>query len=181
MDVINLFELDKKAKVVKLDSKEKIEADYFKESNLSQLIQANSEIANISGQWLILDDVIKIDNQHLIYFKDKKENKTFIKLPNAYVEENYLINYEAEDTCPLGVDVLVKENGYPIGIVSGCKSIKQAKVQNDLDGHSYKGQLGFKLNQYYFLNYDQKFKEFRVITIKKDNEKRESFGRTKKF
>lgn len=54
-------------------------------------------------------------------------------------------------------------------------------MQNDLDGHSYKGQLGFKLNQYYFLNYDQKFKEFRVITIKKDNEKRESFGRTKKF
>lgn len=75
MDVINLFELDKKAKVVKLDSKEKIEADYFKESNLSQLIQANSEIANISGQWLILDDVIKIDNQHLIYFKDKKKIK----------------------------------------------------------------------------------------------------------
>ena len=79
-----------------------------------------------------------------------------------------MANYEAEDECPLGVDALIKEDGYPIGVVTGCDSIKQAKVDNNLDGHKYKGELGIKLNNDNFLVYKQGDEEFKLVKTHKN-------------
>lgn len=74
-----------------------------------------------------------------------------------------MVDYESEDECPLGVDALIKEDGYPIGVITGCDSIKQAKVDNNLDGHKYKGELGIKLNSNNFLVYNQKEEQFKIV------------------
>jgi hypothetical protein len=167
MKIINFFELDENNQVlnekkVESSSHKQVEVpsdDYFKKA------ENNFEI---SGQWLVIDELLNINNKYLNYIKNKEENLTWLKLPAKYVEENYMINYKTEDECPLGVDVLIKEDGYPIGVITGCDSIKQAKVDNNLDGHKYKGDLGIKLNNDYFLTYNQEDEEFRLIKTHTD-------------
>jgi len=78
-----------------------------------------------------------------------------------------MVDYDSDDQCPLGVDVLIKEDGYPIGVIAGCDSIKQAKVNNNLDGHKYKGYLGIKLNNDYFLTYNNE-EEFKLVKTHMD-------------
>ena len=130
--------------------------------------QKNETDFNVSGQWLLLDELLEIDNQHISYFKDQEKEITWFKLPDKYVEEDYMIDYNSDDQCPSGIDVLIKEDGYPIGVVSGCNSIKQAKVNNNLDGHKYKGELGIKLNNQFFLSYQQENKEFKILKTSVD-------------
>lgn len=150
MEIIALLEIDRNEEIV---NKDEVEYD-LKNLSLAKLSQVEKD--NIAGQWLVVDEIVEIDNEYLISFHDQKNQNTVIKLPAEYVAENYLVDYTTDDKCPVGIDALIKENGYSIGVVSGCKSIKQAKVQNNLDGYSYEGQLGFKLNDDYFLYYDKK-------------------------
>ncbi|MGP3779607.1 hypothetical protein ACTWKD_12390 [Halanaerobium saccharolyticum] len=79
-----------------------------------------------------------------------------------------MVDYQAEDKCPLDIDVLIKEDGYPIGVIKGCDSIQQAKVDNNLDGHRYKGELGITLNDKYFLTYKKDNEEFKVVKTNVD-------------
>ena len=167
MKIIYWLELDKKSQV--LDEKE-METNDQNQIEISEDIypQKDKNDFNISGQWVLLDELLEIDNQYLDYLKNEEKEITWIKLPEQYVEENYMINYDSDDRCPLGIDALIKEDGYPIGVISGCKSIKQAKVDNNLDGHKYKGTLGIKLNNNYFLTYNKENEEFKVIRTNVD-------------
>jgi len=166
MKIINFFELDEKANIVKekkfeSNSDKQIEVpsnDFFKET----------EVTDISGQWLVIDELLEVDNIYVDHFVNKETEITWIKLPEKYVKENYMAHYEAEDECPLGVDALIKEDGYPIGVITGCDSIKQAKVDNNLDGHKYKGELGIKLNNDNFLVYKQDDEEFKLVKTHKN-------------
>ncbi|MGM0500698.1 MAG: hypothetical protein ACQERL_10915 [Bacillota bacterium] len=162
MEIINFIELDEKAEIIKKkdlknDSNKQVKVpsdDYFKNAE---------EIIDASGQWLVINELVEIENEYLEHFTNKEEEITWIKLPGKYVEENYMVDYESEDECPLGVDALIKEDGYPIGVITGCDSIKQAKVDNNLDGHKYKGELGIKLNSNNFLVYNQKEEQFKIV------------------
>lgn len=162
MKVVALIEIDKKAEIID-EIEVEIDLDEF---NLSKLTKIKDK--DISGQWVILDELLEIQNDFLISYQNEKEKNTMIKLPPKYVKENYLIDYEPEDECPLGVDLLVTENNYPIGVIAGCDSIKQAKVNNNLDGHRYQGQLGIKLNDDYFLYYDEDEAGFDISKTSKD-------------
>ena len=167
MKIIKLLELDKNAhilneKELKSNSEKKIEL-----SSINYPKKTDKDY-NISGDWLLLDELLEIDNQYLLSQKDKEQEITWIKLPAKYVEENYLVDYEPADECPLGIDALIKEDGYPIGVITGCDSIQQAKVDNNLDGHKYKGELGIKLNNNYFLTFNQQDEEFKVIKTNVD-------------
>ena len=162
MEIINFIELDEKAEIMKKEdlkdnSNKQVEVpsdDYFEKAE---------DIIDASGQWLVIDELVEIDNKYVEHFINKEKEITWIKLPEKYVKENYMINYKSEEECPLGVDALIKEDGYPIGVISGCDSIKQAKVDNNLDGHRYKGELGIKLNSANFLVYNQKNEQFKIV------------------
>lgn len=157
MKIIYSAELDNEARILnekEMDNKLKVDL------SSADFPQQKEEEINISGKWLLIDELLEIDNKYLPFQKNEEKEITWIKLPDKYVEEDYLIHYDSEDECPLGIDVLIKEDGYPIGVVSGCDSIKQAKVDNNLDGHKYKGELGIKLNNKYFLSYKKKREEF---------------------
>ncbi len=162
MEIINLFELDKKAQIVK---KKKFESNPDKQVEVpsNNYFKESEDVIDISGQWLVIDELVEVKNKYVEHFTNKEEEITWIKLPEKYVKENYMINYKAEDECPLGVDALIKEDGYPIGVVTGCDSIKQAKVDNNLDGHKYKGELGIKLNNDIFLFYNQAKEQFKLV------------------
>jgi hypothetical protein len=167
MDIIYFLELDKNAEVLR-------------EKDMLNLSEAQIEVSsdnypkkedvefNIAGQWLLIDELLEINNKYLTHLKNKDKNMTWIKLPDKYVEENYLVHYESDDECPLGIDVLIKEDNYPISVVSGCDSIKQAKVDNNLDGHKYKGELGIKLNKDYFLTFKEEDEEFKIVNTNVD-------------
>lgn len=163
MKIINLLELNENAEIlVKSEGQseiyipEELSANYFKND------------VNISGQWLVLDEILKVNNENLIYYEEIDKNRTWIKLPDNYVKENYLIDYDIDDTCPPGIDLLVKEDGYPIGVISGCTSIKQAKINNNLDGHKYKGIFGIEINNNYFISYHKESKKFNILKTSKD-------------
>ncbi len=173
MEIVYCLELDENAKVV---DKEKL-ASYSK--NLREITSENypqkeGKEFNIAGQWLLVDELMEIDNKYLDHVKNEEKGITWIRLPDKYVEENYLVNYAPEDECPLGIDVLIKEDNYPLGVVTGCDSIKQAKVDNNLDGHKYKGELGIKLNNDYFLTFNEESEEFEIdkTTVDWDRGKR---------
>ena len=162
MKIIKLLELNENAQL--LDEKEmENQSQNQIEISSDNYPQKENNDFNISGQWLLLDELLKIDNKYLVYVKNDEIEMTWIKLPEQYVAENYMINYNTDDKCPLGIDVLIKEDGYPIGVVSGCDSIKQAKVNNNLDGHKYKGELGIKLNKNYFLTFKEENEVFKIV------------------
>jgi hypothetical protein len=118
----------------------------------------DEEPINIAGEWLVVNELIEVDNDYLVYISLESEDITLVQLPGKYVEEDYLIDYDATDECPLGVDVLVREDGFNIKVVPGCDYQAQANVNNHLDGHKYTGYLGFKVNDDYFVTYrDDKF------------------------
>lgn len=167
MKIIKLLELDENAQILKEKEMEG-QAEEQSELNFDKPSQNDLENNNISGQWILLDELLEIDNRYLVYLKNEENEMTWIKLPQKYVEENYLVDYEPEDECPLGIDALIKEDGYPIGVIAGCDSIKQAKVDNNLDGHKYKGELGIKLNSNYFLTFNQKEEVFNIIETNVD-------------
>lgn len=159
MKIIKFLELDEKAEILK-------EKEYETKSNIKLKVPSvnhfqEDEKINISGEWLVIDEILKITNKYIVNLLSDK--MTWIKLPEKYVEENYMIDYESDDECPLFVDALIREDGYPIGVITGCSSIKQAKVNNNLDGHKYKGELGIKLNDDYFLLYDKKDERFKLV------------------
>jgi len=166
MNIIKLLELDENTQI--LEEKE-IENNSQKKDELKSIKQPTKDGKdfNISGQWLLLDELVEINNQYLLSQKDEKKEITWIRLPDKYVEEDYMVDYDSDDQCPLGVDVLIKEDGYPIGVIAGCDSIKQAKVNNNLDGHKYKGYLGIKLNNDYFLTYNNE-EEFKLVKTHMD-------------
>lgn len=157
MKIIYSAELDKQANII---NEKELDAELKLDFAAADYPQKTNKDFDISGQWLLIDELLKIDNKYLPFQRNEEKEMTWIKLPDKYVEEDYLVHYDSEDECPLGVDVLIKEDNYPIGVVSGCDSIKQAKVNNNLDGHKYKGVLGIKLNNQYFLCYKEKRKEF---------------------
>ncbi|MFN2340714.1 MAG: hypothetical protein ABR547_05535 [Halanaerobium sp.] len=165
MKIIYWLEMDKNAQIV--DEKEMESQSEIKISSDNHL-QKKGEEADISGQWLLLDELVEINNQYLLSQKDEEKEITWIRLPDKYVEEDYMVDYSAKDQCPLGVDVLIKEDGYPVGVIAGCDSIKQAKVDNNLDGHKYKGELGLKLNNDYFLTFKKESEEFKVVRTNVD-------------
>ena len=165
MKIIYWLEMDKNGQI--LDKKEMQSQSEIKISS-DNYLQKKGEESDISGQWLLLDELVEINNKYLLSQKDEENEKTWIRLPDKYVEENYMVDYGAEDQCPLGVDVLIKEDGYPIGVIKGCDSIKQAKVDNNLDGHKYKGILGITLNNNYFLTFNGKDEEFKVVKLNVD-------------
>lgn len=167
MKIIKLLEMDSDAKIL---AEKELKSDSQKEIELTTINYPKKEKDdfNISGKWLLLDELVEINNQYLLSQKDKENEITWIRLPDKYVAEDYMVDYNTEDQCPLGVDVLIKEDGYPIGVISGCDSIKQAKVDNNLDGHKYKGELGIKLNNNYFLTFKEKTEEFKVVKTNLD-------------
>lgn len=167
MKIIKLLEMGKKAQIL---NKKEMESQSQNQIEITSdnYPQQEDKDFDVSGQWLLLDELIKIDNQYLDYQKDKENKMTWIKLPEQYVAENYMVNYNSDDRCPLGVDVLIKEDGYPIGVITGCDSIKQAKVNNNIDGHKYKGELGIKLNNKYFLTFNQDSEVFKVVKTNVD-------------
>lgn len=160
--IIELLELDENAEVLNKKEVESTVKDKMSTGTYSQ------KDIDFSGQWLVVDEILKITNKEIVYVVDEEKEKTWIKLPEKYVEENYLMDYDSDDECPSGIDVLVKEDGYPIGVITGCKSIKQAKVDNNLDGHRYKGELGLKINEQYFLSYNKDAGEFKLVKTNKD-------------
>lgn len=167
MNIISFFELDNNCQVLNKkdleeNSQKKIEVpsdNYFKKTERD---------FDAAGEWLVIDELIEIKNQYLNYIKNEKKQITWIQLPEKYVEEEYMVDYDTDQECPLGIDALIEEDGYPIGVVTGCDSIKQAKVDNNLDGHRYKGLLGIKLNNDYFLSYNKDNREFRLIKTHMD-------------
>ncbi|TDO73386.1 hypothetical protein DFR79_1373 [Halanaerobium saccharolyticum] len=167
MEIIDLFELDENAEVL---NKKEVKSNTYSQLKLftEDYKQREDENFNISGQWIVLDESLEINNKYLNYVKYEDKDITWIKLPEKYVEDNYMVNYEADDQCPLGIDVLIKEDGYPLGVITGCDSIKQAKVDNNLDGHNYKGDLGIKLNNDYFLTFNQENEEFKIVKTNVD-------------
>ncbi|RAK11219.1 hypothetical protein C8C77_103207 [Halanaerobium saccharolyticum] len=167
MKIIDLFELDENAKVL---NKKEVNSNSYSQLKLftEDYKQKEDKDFNISGQWIVLDESVKINNKYLNHLKNEENNLTWIKLPENYVEENYMVNYKVDDRCPLGIDVLIKEDGYPLGVISGCDSIKQAKVDNNLDGHKYKGDLGIKLNNDYFLTFNQENDELKIVKTNVD-------------
>lgn len=162
MKIINFLELNENAEVLKKWDLESNAKDLVKAASEDFIKKAEKEF-NVSGQWLVIDELFEIDNKYLLNFKNKEKEITWIKLPEKYVKEDYLVNYDYHDQCPLEVDVLIREDGYPIGVVSGVNSIKQAKVNNNLDGHKYKGEIGLKLNKDYFLTFDKEKEKFKII------------------
>ena len=167
MEIIYLLELDENAQIM---TEETLENNSPKQIEISSndYPQNKGEELNIAGQWLLVDELLEINNKYIINVKDSAKGITWIKLPDKYVEENYLVNYDPEDECPLGIDVLIKEDGYPISVLTGCDSIKQAKVDNNLDGHKYKGELGIKLNKDYFLTFKEEDEEFKIVNTSVD-------------
>ncbi|TDP80781.1 hypothetical protein C7957_1573 [Halanaerobium saccharolyticum] len=163
MKIIDLLELDENAEVIN-----KKELKEIKELPAFIISQKQKEKFSSAGQWLVLDELLEIDNKYVVYLHDEEKESTWIKLPANYVEEDYMVDYQAEDKCPLGIDVLIKEDGYPIGVIKGCDSIQQAKVDNNLDGHRYKGELGITLNDKYFLTYKKDNEEFKVVKTNVD-------------
>ncbi len=163
MKIIDLLELDKNAEILNKRNLKNI-----KELPSGFMSQKDKKGFKSAGHWLVLGEVLEIENQYLENVKDEKAEYTWIKLPDNYIDEGYMVDYEAEDQCPLGIDVLIKEDGYPIGVIQGCDSIKQAKVDNNLDGHKYKGELGIKLNNKYFLTYKKENEEFKVVKTNVD-------------
>ncbi len=167
MKIIKLLEMDKNAQI--LDEKDMDDKSQNTiEITSNNYPQKEDGELDISGQWLLLDELLEIDNKYVVDLKNKEKEITWIKLPEQYVAENYMINYDSDDRCPLGIDVLIKEDGYPIGVIAGCDSIKQAKVDNNLDGHKYKGELGIKLNNNYFLTFKKESEEFKVVKTNVD-------------
>ncbi|MFW5891035.1 MAG: hypothetical protein ACOCUI_02350 [bacterium] len=167
MEIIYLLELDKNAEVLRKKDMLNISQSQIELSSDNYPKKEDVEF-NIAGQWLLIDELLEVDNNYLTHLKNKDKNMTWIKLPDKYVEENYLVDYESDDECPLGIDVLIKEDNYPISVVSGCDSIKQAKVDNNLDGHKYKGELGIKLNKDYFLTFKEEDEEFKIVNTNVD-------------
>lgn len=159
MKIVNFFKLDENAEILE---KKEIAANTNNsiKAPSKKFIKKADENFEISGYWIVLDDLLEIDNQCLVYFKNEDREITWIRLPDQYVENNYMINYDSDNKCPIGIDVLIKEDGYPIGVISHCNSIKQTNVNNILDGHKYKGELGIKLNNDYFLTYNNE--EFKL-------------------
>jgi hypothetical protein len=167
MKIINFFKLDENAEV--LEKKEvAVNTNISIKAPSKEFIKKTDKNLEISGSWLVLDELLEIDNKFLVNFKNEEKSITWVRLPDKYVEENYMVDYDAEDQCPLGVDVLIKEDGYPIGVIKGCDSIKQAKVDNNLDGHRYKGELGITLNNKYFLTFKKEDEEFKVVKTNVD-------------
>ncbi|MFW6001099.1 MAG: hypothetical protein ACOCQE_01900 [Halanaerobium sp.] len=167
MEIIYLLELDKNAEVLRKKDMLNLSQSQIELSSDNYPKKEDVEF-NIAGQWLLIDELLEVDNNYLTHLKNKDKNMTWIKLPDKYVEENYLVDYESDDECPLGIDVLIKEDNYPISVVSGCDSIKQAKVDNNLDGHKYKGELGIKLNKDYFLTFKEEDEEFKIVNTNVD-------------
>ncbi len=167
MKIIKFLELDEKAQI--LEEKD-LKSNFKKETELGSINypQKKEKDYKISGEWLLIDELIEIKNQYLVYQKDEENKNTWIRLPDKFVTEDYMVNYSPEDQCPLGIDALIKEDGYPIGVIQGCDSIKQAKVDNNLDGHRYKGELGITLNSQYFLTYKKDNQEFKVVKTNVD-------------
>jgi len=163
MKIIDLLELDENAEILNKNDLKNI-----KDLPAAIISQKENAEFEVSGQWLILDELLEINNQYLVYFQDENQKNTLIRLPDNYVEEDYMVDYKTEDQCPLGIDVLIKEDGYPIGVIKGCDSIKQAKVDNNLDGHRYKGELGITLNNKYFLSFRKENGEFKVLKTNVD-------------
>lgn len=163
MNIIELLELNENAEILNKKDLKNIK-------ELPTVIKSKKDNADFksSGQWLVLDELLEINNQYLVTLREKEEQRTWIKLPNNYIEEDYMVDYKAEDQCPLGIDVLIREDGYPIGVIKGCDSIQQAKVDNNLDGHKYKGELGITLNNKYFLTYKKENEEFKVVKTNVD-------------
>jgi hypothetical protein len=157
MKIIDVLKLDENAEILN-----KKELENIKKLPAVFKTKKDEKAFKSVGQWLVLGELLEIDNQYLLNLKDKENEFTWIKLPDNYVEEDYMVDYEAEDECPLGIDVLIKEDGYPIGVIQGCDSVKQAKVDNNLDGHRYKGELGITLNNKFFLTYKKENEEFKV-------------------
>src|SRR6056297_2928428 len=167
VNIIKLLELDENTQI--LEEKE-IENNSQKKGELKSIKPPTKDGKdfNISGQWLLLDELVEINNQYVLSQKDENKEITWIRLPDKYVEEDYMVDYDSDDQCPLGVDVLIKEDGYPLGVIAGCDSIKQAKVDNNLDGHKYRGELGIKLNSNYFLTFKAENEDFKVIKTSVD-------------
>ena len=163
MKIIDVLELDENSEILN-----KKELKNIKEIPAVFKSQKDKESFKSGGQWLVIGELLEIDNRYLSSLQDKDKEFTWIKLPDNYVEEDYMVDYKTEDQCPLGIDVLIKEDGYPIGVIKGCDSIKQAKVDNNLDGHRYKGELGITLNNKYFLSYRKENEEFKVIKTNVD-------------
>jgi hypothetical protein len=167
MKIIKKLELDENAQI--LEEKE-LKSDSQKEIELTSINYPQKKEKNykISGQWLLIDELVEINNQYLLFQNDEENETTWIRLPDKYVAEDYMVDYSPEDQCPLGIDVLIKEDGYPVGVIKGCDSIKQAKVDNNLDGHRYKGELGITINNKYFLTYKKDNEEFKVVKTNVD-------------
>lgn len=163
MNIIELLELNENAEILNKEDLKSIK-------ELPTVIKSKKEQDDFksSGQWLVLDELLEINNQYLVTLQEEEEQRTWIKLPENYIEEDYMVDYKAEDQCPIGIDVLIKEDGYPIGVIKGCDSIQQAKVDNNLDGHKYKGELGITLNNKYFLTYKKENHEFKVVKTNVD-------------
>lgn len=162
MQIINFLEFNEQSEIIDYKN---FDSELYGEDDFKEIISSNN-IADSFGEWLIIDEVFEVKNKKLKYYNDQKRNTTWNKLPSKYVQEKYLKNYDDNDKCPIEIDVLVRENGYPIGVLSNCKSIKQAKVSNNLDGYKYNAILGIQLDEDYFLNFDSEENNFKLFKIK---------------
>ena len=163
MNVIEVVELDDKGVAVNNDSEV---VNYFDDNGDfpdGNYPTEDGKPINIAGEWLLINDNIEVDNDYLVYAQRSSDGITLVQLPGKYVEEDYLVEYNAKDECPLGVDVLVRENGFNVRVVRGCDYQNQANVNNHLDGHKYSGYLGFKLNDDYFVTYRNE--QFQMISL----------------
>ena len=151
MKTVDVVELNEKGVAVNDNGK-----NYFAEQGGypdGNYFREDGEPTNIAGEWLVIDELLDIDNNYLTYAQLQDDEITLVKLPEKYVEKDYLIDYETDEECPVGVDVLVRENGFNVDIVPGCAYQGDANVSNHLDGHKYSGYLGFQLNDDYFVTY----------------------------
>mgnify|MGYP006276005013 FL=1 len=163
MKKINVIKLDEEGYA--LDNNEDID-NYFDDGGdlpVGNYVKEDTKPVNIEGEWLVVNELMDVENDYLTYAQRKSDNKTLIQLPGKYVEEDYLVDYDASDECPLGIDVLVREDGFNVNVVPGCDYKSDANVNNHLDGHKYSGYLGFKLNEDYFVTY--KNDKFQMISL----------------
>ncbi|MGM0501985.1 MAG: hypothetical protein ACQERJ_05615 [Bacillota bacterium] len=162
MKVIDVVELDENGAVVN-DQAEVI--NYFAGNDLPEgnYPTEDGEPINIAGEWLLISEPLEVENECLVHVKGINNGNTLVKLPNKYVAEDYLVDYDADEECPLGVDVLIREDGFNVEVVPGCDYRSQANVNNTLDGHQYTGYLGFKLNDDYFITYRDN--QFQMISL----------------
>ena len=97
MKIIYWLEVDKDSQVV--DEKE-MESNAQNQIDISEdsYPQKDTNDFNISGQWVLLDELLEIDNQYLDYLKNEEKEMTWIKLPEQYVKDNYDPTMQNDDT-----------------------------------------------------------------------------------